>query len=268
MLDGEVMAEGEACNAGDLQKYTINIHNAAKDKKDESIGNSVVAGGMYCIALDYGMISADDLQASADQMELLKKTISETNIYTDETMGAMLHSVAKSYFGQIDLYNAVVAGQNDVTATRDLSVGIVGFKADVVYTFDRPAELNEGGIFLDIGHDVHSVVSNENDRDAEKAYMLQSGIYASAMEHGVLEQVTGIESVSTIKVLAYAQENGIALHSITKENLPEETESLAVSGQVKEEIAAAVQTGKVVIIPEQEITINQWSGVGYMPAGI
>lgn len=219
---------------------------------------------MYCIAMDYGNISANELQTVAEYMDSKKNSTSEQNIYTEEIMGGMLNSVAKVYFAQLDLYNMVVAGQKNVTSTRALSIGIVGFKANVEYTFNRPSELNEGGFFLDIGHDIHSVISNTNNNNDEKAYMLQSGIYASAMEHGVLEQVTGIESVSTIKTFQYAQENNIPMHMIVKDNLNDELESITVSSQVKQEIRSAVNSGKIVIIPETEITINQWSGVGYM----
>jgi hypothetical protein len=264
IIDGDVVAEGTICNAGYMQQYTIDIHNAAPYKNDSTVRNSIVAGGIYCIALDYGTISAEELQKSAENMDALKETISEENIYTDFAMGEMLSSIAKGYFAQLDMYNSVVAGLNNVTSTRDLSVGIVGFKVNVVYAFNRPTELNEGGIFLDIGHDVHSVISNDNNKKNEKAYMLQSGMISSAMEHGILEQITGVESVSTIKVLEYAVENNIPVHAIVKENISSEINTLNVSEQVKQEIHSSVNAGKVVIIPEQEITLNQWSGVGYM----
>lgn len=264
IVDGEVVAEGSVCNAGYRQKYTINIHNGSPHKNDSKVENSVVAGGIYCIALDYGTISAGELENLADNMDALKEFVSEDNIYTDMAMGEMLNSVAKAYFAQLDMFNAVLEGQNNVTSTRDLSVGIVGFNVDVIYTFNRPAELNEGGIFLDIGHDVHSVVSNGNDNDNEKTYMLQAGIFASAMEHGVLEQITGVESVSTIKILEYATENNIPIHAISKENISSEISTINISEQVKQEISSSVNSGKIVIIPEREIEINQWSGTGYM----
>lgn len=264
LVDGEVVAEGSICNAGYRQKYTINIHNGSPHRNDSKVENSVAAGGIYCIALDYGTISAGELENLADNMDALKEIVSEDNIYTDMAMGEMLNSVAKAYFAQLDMFNAVLEGQNNVTSTRDLSVGIVGFNVNVIYTFNRPAELNEGGIFLDIGHDVHSVVSNGNDNDNEKTYMLQAGIFASAMEHGVLEQITGVESVSTIKILEYATENNIPIHVISKENISSEISILNISEQVKQEISSSVNAGKVVIIPEQEIEINQWSGIGYM----
>ena len=264
VIDGEVVAEGNVCNAGYMQQYAITVHNGAASNNDSIISNNIEVGGMYCIAMDYGNISANELQNAAEYMDSKKDSTSEENIYTEEIMGGMLNSVAKIYFAQLDQYNTVLAGQKNVTATRALSLGIVGFKVNVQYTFNRPSELNEGGIFLDIGHDVHSVISNTNTDKDEKAYMLQAGIYASAMEHGVLEQVTGIESVSTIKTLQYAQEHNIPIHTIVKENLNEELNTISVSANVKQEIRSAVNSGKTVIIPEREITINQWSGVGYM----
>lgn len=166
-------------------------------------------------------------------MEALKTIATEANLYTDTVMGEMLNSIAKAYFTQLDQFNSVAAGQYNVIAARDLSVGIVGFNVNVVYTFNRPTELNEGGIFLDIGRDVHSVISVENNADNEKKYMLLTGMYASAMEHGVIEQFTGIESVSTIKVFEYAGKNNIPIHSVTKDNLSDELNVLKVSDKVK-----------------------------------
>lgn len=263
-IDGEVVAEGSVCNAGYSHKYTITVHNGAPSENDSDITNTVTAGGMYCIAMDYGNISGTVLEDSAEYLNSLKDSTTTENIYSEKVMGGLLDSVSKLYFGQLDLYNRVLAGQTAVTQARALSLGIVGFKANVTYAFSRPAELNEGGIFLDIGHDVHSVVSITGEKKNEKSFMLQAGIYASAMEHGVLEQTTGIESVSTIKTFQYAKEHDIPLHTIVKDNLSDELNAITVSDQVKKDIRSAVNAGRIVIIPEKEITINQWSGIGYM----
>lgn len=264
VIDGETVAEGSVCNAGYMQQYTITVHNGSPLTNDSDISNNIVVGGMYCIAMDYGNISSTEMQYLAEYMDSKIDITSEENIYTEEIMGGMLDATAKSYFAQLDLYNALLSGQNNVTASRALSIGIVGFGVNVEYTFDRPSELNESGIFLDIGHDVHSVISNTNNTKDEKMFMLQAGIYASAMEHGVLEQITGIESVSTIKTFQYAEENNIPMHMIAKENLNDELDAISVSSQVKQDIRTAVNSGKIVIIPETEIAINQWNGIGYM----
>lgn len=263
-IDGAVVAEGNICNAGYMQQYTITLHNGASSNNDSVVSNNIEVGGMYCIGMDYGNISALDLQLASDHIDSYKDSVSSSNVYSEEIMGGMLYSISRLYFGQLDMYNKVLAGQTNVNNTRALSLGIFGFKVNVSSTFSRPSELNEGGFFLDIGHDVHSVVSNTNNDKDEKAYMLQSGIYASAMEHGVIEQVTGVESVSTIKTFQYAYEHNIPTHVISKENISEEIDTITVSSNVKQEIRTAINSGKVVIIPETEITINQWNGVGYM----
>ncbi|MGN0595158.1 MAG: polymorphic toxin-type HINT domain-containing protein, partial [Hominimerdicola sp.] len=220
--------------------------------------------GMYSIVLDYGSVSEIEAKNIKDVVDNFSTDMTEGNAYTDEYMGEMLYAVGKMYFFQLDTYNEVVAGVHNVTATRSLSVGIIGFNANVTYTFGVPSEIKEGGIFLDIGHDVHCVVSNDNNNESEKKFMLEAGMYASAMEHGVLEQVTGIESVSTIKALQYAQQNNIPIHYITKENLESELSQITFSNQLISEIQSSVNAGKIIIIPEHELEINQWSGVGYM----
>lgn len=263
-INDEVVAEGGICNAGYSQKFNVTIRNGAPFVNDSDFSNIITVGGMYCLAMDYGNISGVELEAAADYIDSWKSSVSESNIYSKEVMGGMLYAISKLYFGQLDLYNRVLAGQTDVFATRALSLGIVGFKVNVQTVFNRPTELNEGGFYLDIAHDVHSVVSIKNSNEDEKAFMLQAGIYASAMEHGVLEQVTGIESVSTIKTFQYAKEHNIPMHMICSENYGSEINAINVSENVKQEIRNAVNSGKAVFIPENEISINDWNGVGYM----
>ncbi|MGB4091222.1 MAG: polymorphic toxin-type HINT domain-containing protein [Ruminococcus flavefaciens] len=264
VIDGEVIAEGGVCNTGYTQKYIITLSNSASTQNNSEITNNVIVGGMYSIVLDYGNVSEVELKNVKSVVDNFSSVMTEDNCYTDTYMGEMLYAIGKLYFSQLDIYNEVVAGVHNVTATRSLSLGIIGFNANVTYSFGVPSELKEGGVFLDIGHDVHCVVSNNNNNESEKKFMLEAGMYASAMEHGILEQVTGVESVSTIKALQYAQQNNVPIHYITKENLDSEVAQLTFSDQLISDIRSSVNSGKVIIIPEHEITIHQWSGVGYM----
>lgn len=264
IIDGEVIAEGSICNLGYTQKYIINLSNKASGQNDSEITNIVTVGGMYSIVLDYGNISELELRNAKSVVESFKDTATEDNCYTEHYMGEMLYAIGKMYFSQLDTYNEVVAGVHNVTSTRSLSVGIIGFKANPTYSFGIPSEIKEGGIFLDIGHDVHCVVSNDNINESEKKFMLEAGMYASAMEHGILEQVTGVESVSTIKALQYAQQNNIPIHYITKDNADSELSQITFAPQLISDIRSSINAGKIIIIPEHDITINQWTGVGYM----
>jgi len=264
VIDGEVIAEGGVCNTGYTQKYIITLSNKASSQNNSEITNNVIVGGMYSIVLDYGNVSEIELKNAKAIIDDFSTIVSEYNCYTEQYMGEILYSIGKLYFSQLDIYNEIAAGVHNVTSTRSLSLGIIGFKADVTYTFGAPSEITEGGLFLDIGHDVHSVVSSDNNNESEKKFMLETGMYASAMEHGILEQVTGVESVSTIKALQYAQQNNVPIHYITKDTLDSEVAQLTFSDQLISEIRSSVNSGKVIIIPEHDLTINQWTGVGYM----
>lgn len=264
VIDGEVIAEGDVCNTGYTQKYIITLSNSASTQNNSEITNNVIVGGMYSIVLDYGNVSEVELKNVKSVVDNFSFVMTEDNCYTDTYMGEMLYAIGKLYFSQLDIYNEVVAGVHNVTATRSLSLGIIGFNANVTYSFGVPSELKEGGVFLDIGHDVHCVVSNDNNNESEKKFMLEAGMYASAMEHGILEQVTGVESVSTIKALHYAQQNDVPIHYINKDNLNSEIAQLNFSDQLISDIRSSVNSGKVIIIPEHEIAIHQWTGVGYM----
>lgn len=264
LVDGEVVAAGTECGLGYKQEISITV--SAPTGEEEVITNQVTVGGMYCIALDYGTTSADELSAIHTDIEELKATVNEDNIYSESAMGEILNAVAKSYFAQLDLYNAILAGQNHVTQTRGLSVGMTGYSVAVQYMFQIPSEVTEGNIYIDIDHDVKSVVSNDahEELDNEKAFMLQSGYFASAMEHRVLEQMTGVESVSTIKALQVANEKGISICTISKENYASMINTLSVSQAVKDDIYTAVSNNKLVIIPQEEVQIYDWSGSGYI----
>jgi len=85
--------------------------------------------------------------------------------------------------------------------------------------FMSPVEVKEGSLYIDVDRNAQSVISVNGDKQAEKAYMILSGQIASAMEHGIFEQMTGIPSVSTMKVLHEANERGIPLYTVTKDNI-------------------------------------------------
>ena len=78
------------------------------------------------------------------------------------------------------------------------------------------------------------------------------------------EELTGYESVSTISILAAAQEKGIELLLISSANMAEEMEKLNTTDTTKQAVTEAVNAGKIVTIPAEDMTIGSWSGTGYM----
>jgi len=84
------------------------------------------------------------------------------------------------------------------------------------------------------------------------------------LEHGIFEQLYSIPSVSAVKVLQIANQEGIPIYTINTTNVNEILPRLQVSEAVKAGIRGAVASGMVVTIPERNIQYYNWSGVGYI----
>ena len=151
-----------------------------------------------------------------------------------------------------------------MTAVRDLSEGITGYEVRCDKLYGRVSGLSEGSLYIDVDTDSHSVISLTGDEDASREYMLSTGMMGSLYESTVWEELTGYESVSTISILAAAQEKGIELLLISSANMAEEMEKLNTTDTTKQAVTEAVNAGKIVTILAEDMTIGSWSGTGYM----
>ena len=151
-----------------------------------------------------------------------------------------------------------------MTAVRDLSEGITGYELRCDKLYGQVSGLSEGSLYIDVDTDSHSVISLTGDEDASREYMLSTGMMGSLYESTVWEELTGYESVSTISILAAAQEKGIELLLISSANMAEEMEKLNTTDTTKQAVTEAVNAGKIVTIPAEDMTIGSWSGTGYM----
>ncbi|MBO8171535.1 MAG: hypothetical protein H0Z33_06585 [Bacillaceae bacterium] len=260
--DGEVIAEGQPVGLGYNQQFTIDMQSAGKTP--EQVVNPVTTGSFYAIIFNYGKISAGELNEIQAGIEQLQGTVTEENLYTDEAMGEILNAAGKAYFAQLDVTDQIIAQQYDVEATPLLKEAMTGYRVNVSYMFMSPVQINAGGLFIDVDHNVYSVVSQTGQDDDRVAFMLASGMIASAMEHGIYEQLIGVPSVSAIKILEEANNRGVPLYTVTSGNVQEILPELSVSSTVKTDISNAVNQGRIVLIPEHNIQYYDWNGAGYI----
>ncbi|WP_010245439.1 transglutaminase domain-containing protein [Acetivibrio cellulolyticus] len=260
-VDGKVVAEGSAVGFGNRQEFTISMGHAGSTA--EKVTNTVTAGGIYCISFDYGKIDVDELQSIKDKVSKIQDTATEESIYTDEVMGEILNSVGKAYFAQLDGINSIIENVMDVSAVRQVSEAITGYQPKVKYMFGAPVEIDGGSFYIDVDHDVFGVTSLEGNNENEIGYMTNSGVIGSAMEHVIHEQVFKVPSVSTIKMISEANSRGIPIYSIAKDNI-DKLDEIKVSSTVKTDFLNAVNGGKIVIIPQEEMNYYKWQGTGYI----
>ena len=264
LVDNEVAAEGDSyleSTLGTKGSFTINLTSGGRNT---SVTNDVTTGSMYAVTLDSQNITAEELQSVYDEAAALRDSVTEANVYSEEYLGKLLSLAGKLYFAQVDIADTLAADMYDVAVTRSLSEGITGYEVRTSSMYGRITSLSEGNLYIDIDTDSHGVVSLNGEEDVVKEYMSSTGMTSSLYESAVWEELTGYESVSTISILAKAQEENIDILLISSINLGTEIEKLNTDEATRQSVINAVNRGMVVTIPAEEITMGEWTGTGYI----
>lgn len=263
LINGKVEAQGEDMGAtlGTSQTFTMTLHSGGEDTV---VDNPVTTGSMYAVTMDSQNITASELQNIYDEVAALKDSVTEENVYSEEYLGKLLNLAGKLYFAQVDIADTVAAEIYDVSNTRSLSEGITGYEVRTSSVYGQITSLSEGSLYIDVDTDSHSVVSLRGDSDVSREYFMSTGMISSLYESTVWEEITGEESVSTISILAKASEENIDILLISKDNLSKEIEKLNTDSTTKRSIINAVNSGMIVTVPTENVTIGDWSGTGYI----
>ena len=126
--------------------------------------------------------------------------------------------------------------------------------------------INEIGFLPLFANDITGFSAEEH---VSPNYWWTAGVRGSYLESEVLEKITGIESISTMKALDIAKEQGIEIITISKKdanylsylNVLQSNNSPSIA---VDEITEKVEAGYEVIVPMKNISINSWSGIGYI----
>ncbi|MCM1157458.1 MAG: hypothetical protein NC348_03060 [Clostridium sp.] len=264
LVDNEVVAEGDEyleSTPGTRGSFTINLTSGGRST---SVTNDITTGSMYAVTLDSQSITAEELQSVYDEAAALKDSVTEENVYREAYLGKLLALAGKLYFAQVDIADTVAADMYDVSVTRSLSEGITGYEVRTSSLYGRITSLSEGSLYIDVDTDSHVVVSLEGEADVPRAYMMSAGMSGSLYESTVWEELTGNESVSTVSILQTAAKEDTDILTLSQSNLSTEIEKLNTDETIKQEIINAVNSGKAVIIPAENVTMDEWSGTGYV----
>jgi len=187
-----------------------------------------------------------------------------SNYTDDRVLGEMLYTTALAYFFELDIYNEILSRTSGVFLMRQPSEAMVALDIAVGYLFWSPYDLDIAGLNIDVDRNVYTVLSESGSSEEARSFMLTSGSVGSALEHSIFEQLYSVPSVSTVKILQVASEQGLKIYNINASNVDVVLPRLQVSQEVKDAIRNAVAQGREVTIPERNIQYYNWTGVGYI----
>jgi hypothetical protein len=242
------------------------VYNTALQLKIEtnlitSTGSQLVdlsAGSVYAITFDYGNISSTSLENAYNDVLNISKEVTKSNVLETEYVGSFLHLAGVMYFAQLDIENYLLAQQYNVYQDTQCSICITSYSSsDNNLCIDVPATWNN----------VFNLSVPTEDDTTIRDYRATSSMISSKLEDTIWHELTGYESASTTNVFEEATRNDIELLVISSANT-DELSKFAYTDDVytslKDTITTEVASGNIVIIPNKEVTINNWHGTGYI----
>lgn len=229
----------------------------------------LIVGTVNSIVTDTQNISPQSLLTAYEKMPITEKEqskLNKNNVYNDKYTGNFLNLIGTTYFAQLDVEAKTLAGAKKIYVERPLSYGIFSYVPNIETGkgLVKNIELKKSGSFtVDIIGNSCSTVSYNGNTDDEHNYMFAAGYVGSYLESLVLEQFTGLDSVSTAKVFSLSAVNNIDISVICSANY-DEIDNLKINSSDIQEIKEAVSEGKIVLVPNKNISVNSWKGTGYI----
>ena len=267
-LDNKKIYEWNATvGIGDKQMMYISTSTGGQERKYVE-SRELIVGSIVSIVVDTQMISPQSLLTGYKNYNKIKNTINENNFYDSSYCDNYLNLIGNAYFAQLDIQNIIYSSAYNVYKERELSFGLFTYEPNVKSTnvmgYTTSFTLEKQGHFgLDIIGVHNQVISLSGNYNDETSYLFASGYVSSYLESQTLQQFTGVKSISTAEVFRQCNENGIELKIISSEN-EDIISTLQISAEDKAKITQKVNEGYIVIVPEKNITVNQWTGTAYI----
>lgn len=269
-IDGQVVATGEPIGLGGTNIFSMTFSDPSYGSSQ--VMNYIDAGVYQAVGLNLGRISQEQLTALKIKLEATKTKLQNNDFSTltkDDLIGDLLHTTAMAYHAELGTMNYITARTMNVNTITLPSETIFATKLRVLTLWGIPRWVQSGGLNMDADYLMQVVKPKDGNNDIARNYMLSSGMTSSALEHSVPEQLFStpdnpVQAISTVKALKIANDQGIPIYTVNQQNIATTLPQLQISQQIKNDIANAVNAGKVVTVSKTNINFNGWVGCGYV----
>jgi transglutaminase-like putative cysteine protease len=262
-IDGVSAIQGTAIGSGQEQNMTFVFDTTIDQGRVE---NTIIAGGYYAIGLSARSgDTRENILERTNQLATIAGTIDFNDPLTlDQKLGEILYLSATVYHQNLDAITKKIASLDHVVDVRDISEMMYFLTVKVDSVFGMPIKVTPAGITGDMDRNLHAVVPADGDTSHIKPFMQLVSTQSSYLEHDVTEKIYQTQGLSSVKAIQLANDQGIPVHTINNQNISDELPALQISSDVTADIANAINAGQEVIVPERNLTLGNWTGIGYI----
>jgi hypothetical protein len=265
-IDGEIVATGTTVGMG--YEETFEMVFTAPGFATDIVSNQIDAGAYHAIAINTGKISKTQMLSLKTKMEQINYN-DVVNLTRDNLLGDLLYATALMYYAQLDTANSIQSKAMSIVWNRLPSESIFSVGLKVGMMFGLPRTASAAALVMDVDRNLHVAIARDGDKNTALNFMYASGKTSSALEHAVPEKLFSTEDnpvigISAVKAIKLANDQGIPIYTINQSNINTSLPQLQVDAEVKTEIQNAVNAGKEVTVSKTNITVNNWTGCGYI----
>ena len=254
-VEGQIVASGLPVKMGTNQSIEIDFD--IPSRPIDKIVNTIKAGEYYAIGLSL------QINPIAYVYDRVNNWEPETAEERDDRLGELLHLVSMLYHSKLEMFMSKLAQTSDITYLRFPAECMVGLSFEATSVLGVPTSVASVGMNIDVDRDIISPFSKVGNEDSQIKFMLQKGIYSSSLEHFIFEQFLGLDSISAVKFMDLASEQGIPIYILDEEN-SERVDELQLSFNTRGNITDLINANYMVMVPEREITCFDYTGIGYI----
>jgi len=249
-LNGQLVAtasEGMPVGVGHRLALTLSSPSLS-----ETLEKTLISTSYHAIAVTMGdtLLTLDAEDSPTDTEFAAARILSQAALrYHDTWERAELELGALSAVSIVRPLPAVTFASNAVT---------------IDFLLDQPQQVLWRGVELDAGlRIVEAIKRTAQSYDTASWYRL-SALEGSILEHHLFERDFQVESISTDKVIALANQQGIEVVQLDSQNVATEITRLTHSAAVVDDISNRVFQGLTVTTPLSPLTHVDWSGSAWI----
>lgn len=290
-VDGQLVSQSTSTftMGQDLMQATA-FYNPSSGQWEEGEANHPIAGEYHAMALDLQGTNPSQLAALKTKLEQTKAKIAQyqanpadatpvAGLTKEDLSGDLLYAGILGYFASVDGSDALATKSGgQIVNYRAPSYGTFMANATPHYFFGIVTSVSFPGVVMDVDRLVYQTVAKDDDNAKRIAYLRQAGAAGSAFEHAIPERLFADPSkplndpsqpqgVSAMKALAIAASQGQKIYTLNANNQAYHAQTivqLQIDVDTKQEITNALAAGKEVTVHQAEISVNGWTGCGYI----
>ncbi|PTV50612.1 transglutaminase domain-containing protein [Acinetobacter pittii] len=236
------------------------------------------AGEYHAIGYDMQGIGKSQIERLKVKLQTAKTKIESKDeaqiksLTGHDITGSILQAVVQSYFSLNDTQDEALERQLGVISNSFMSFGTFSTNLQGVYSWGVLRTAKFAGMVMDIDRIGATIVDKDNKQSNLLTFTQLQGPRQSLYENQVPEMFfnnpnsiqKNVEGLSATKILKLANDQGQKIYQIDSSNMSIVLPQLSHDSQVITDISNAVASGKVVITSQTKVSLNGWSGSGYI----